>query len=105
MTFHILKFSNADQAIFCIHSFKLDQDALYRRDKRSQEEGLGTQRRKIVDGFTKKYKTKKLVYFEMTDDVLSAIEREKQIKRWRREKKIALIESMNPQWRDLSTEI
>jgi len=58
-----------------------------------------------MDGFSKKYKTKKLVYFETTSDVLSAIAREKQIKRWRREKKIALIESMNPQWRDLFTEI
>ncbi len=55
----------------------------------------------FVDGFTKQYKIKKLVYFEMTEDVLSAIAREKQIKRWRREKKIALIESINPQWRDL----
>jgi putative endonuclease len=55
----------------------------------------------LVEGFTKKYKTKKLVYYESTKDVLSAIEREKQLKKWRRDKKDALIEKMNPARRDL----
>ena len=55
----------------------------------------------LIDGFTKKYKTKKLVYYELTSDVLSAIEREKQLKKWRREKKDALIKKMNPARRDL----
>ena len=58
----------------------------------------------LIDGFTKKYKIDKLVYFEETDDVSTAIAREKQIKGWRREKKIALIESINPHWKDLSEE-
>jgi len=57
---------------------------------------------KRVDGFTKHYNVTGLVYFEATDDVFAAIAREKQIKGWRRSKKITLIESMNPQWRDLS---
>jgi len=57
---------------------------------------------KLVDGFTKKYNVGILVYYEATDDVRAAIAREKQIKAWRRSKRIALIESMNPQWRDLS---
>ena len=56
----------------------------------------------IISGFTKKYHLHKLVYFEQGDDVNSAIFREKQLKKWRREKKIALIESLNPEWRDLS---
>ena len=56
----------------------------------------------LVDGFTKKYNVHKLVYFETTNDVYSAISREKQLKKWRREKKNQLIEQMNPQWRDLS---
>jgi putative endonuclease len=56
----------------------------------------------INEGFTKKYKIHKLVYFEEGNSILSAIDREKQIKRWRREKKIWLIESLNPEWRDLS---
>lgn len=54
-------------------------------------------KQKLVDGFTKKYNLTKLVYYESTDDVRSAIGREKQIKGWLRAKKIALIESMNPQ--------
>ena len=57
---------------------------------------------KLIDGFTKKYNIVKLVYFEETDDVNSAIAREKQIKGWLRKKKIALIESVNPHWKDLS---
>jgi putative endonuclease len=57
---------------------------------------------KMIDGFTKKYNITKLVYFEETNDILSAITREKQIKGWLRSKKIALIESVNPKWEDLS---
>jgi putative endonuclease len=57
---------------------------------------------KLIDGFTKKYNVGILVYCEATDDIRAAIAREKQIKAWRRSKRIALIESMNPQWRDLS---
>ena len=56
----------------------------------------------LVNGFTKKYKIGKLVYFEETNDINAAISREKQIKGWLRKKKIALIESMNPGWKDLS---
>lgn len=55
-------------------------------------------------GFSKKYRTKILVYCEATTDVWVAIEREKQIKRWRREKKVALIKSLNPNWRDLAVD-
>ncbi|HYU20483.1 MAG TPA: GIY-YIG nuclease family protein [Chloroflexota bacterium] len=58
-----------------------------------------------VPGFTKKYNMTRLVYYESTDDVYAAIEREKQIKGWLRSKKIALIESVNPSWRDLSVEL
>ena len=56
----------------------------------------------LVEGFTDKYNVTKLVYFEETSDVHAAIEREKQLKKWRREKKNQLIESMNPHWNDLS---
>jgi putative endonuclease len=61
-------------------------------------------KQKLIEGFTKKYNTTMLVYYEGTNDVRTAIAREKQIKGWRRSKKIALIESMNPQWKDLSEE-
>ena len=57
---------------------------------------------KQMEGFTKKYNLYKLVYYEDTDDVSYAILREKEIKGWRGEKKIALIESMNPNWNDLA---
>ena len=59
-------------------------------------------REKFVEGFTKKYNVTKLVYYETTGDIESAIVREKQIKGWLRKKKITLIESVNPEWRDLS---
>ena len=57
---------------------------------------------KLADGFTKKYNVDKLVYFDCTTDVKSAIEREKQIKGRTRQRKNALIETINPKWKDLS---
>jgi putative endonuclease len=57
---------------------------------------------KLVPGFTAKYGVDKLVYFEMFDDPASAIAREKQLKKWRRDWKLQLIESKNPGWVDLS---
>ena len=59
-------------------------------------------RNHLVDGFCSKYNTHKLVYFEETNDVYSAISREKQLKKWSRAKKNQLIEKVNPQWADLS---
>lgn len=56
---------------------------------------------KQIEGFTKKYNTSKLVYFEIADNPTAAITREKQIKSWRREKKNALISQTNPEWKDL----
>jgi putative endonuclease len=72
-------------------------DNLYRR---VEEHRAGT-----LGGFTSKYKVRRLVYFEHTDDVGAAIAREKQLKNWRRAKKIRLIEAMNPTWTDLSREL
>jgi len=60
---------------------------------------------KLVKGFTTKYNVIKLIFYEVCDDIESAILREKQIKGWLRAKKIALIEAMNPEWRDLSPEL
>ena len=59
----------------------------------------------MVDGFTKKYKVRDLVYYEQTTDVLSAIAREKKLKRWKRKWKTDLIETNNPEWRDLYNEL
>jgi len=59
-------------------------------------------RQGLIEGFTSKYRIHRLVYFEVYRDVRNAIAREKQIKRWRREKKVALIEKRNPAWDDLA---
>lgn len=59
---------------------------------------------KLIEGFTSKYNVTQLVYFESTSDVKSAIVREKQIKAWTRTKRVALIETMNPTWKDLSAD-
>ncbi len=59
---------------------------------------------KLVKGFTRKYNIQFLIYYESTSNVYAALEREKQIKGWTRAKKIALIDAMNPEWKDLSEE-
>ena len=66
------------------------------------ERRIHQHKNKLIDGHTSKYNITWLVYFEETGDVRAALEREKQVKRWRREKKVALIESMNPRWIDLA---
>ncbi len=59
---------------------------------------------KLIPGYTQKYNLFKLVYFESLGDIRDAIRRGKQIKGWLRFKKVALIESVNPQWNDLAEE-
>jgi putative endonuclease len=59
----------------------------------------------LIDGFSKKYNTKTLVYFELYEDMLTAISREKSLKSITRKKKIVLIESNNPQWDDLAVKL
>lgn len=56
----------------------------------------------LVEGFTKRYNLKMLVYYETTNEVQAAIEREKYLKGWRRSRKMELIESFNPEWDDLA---
>jgi putative endonuclease len=62
-------------------------------------------RERLIEGFTKRYQVTKLVFYEDYPDPLSAIQREKQLKGWRREKKVALIQERNPRWIDLFEEI
>ena len=66
---------------------------------------VGEHKEGLIPGFSQKYKTNRLVYYESTSDVRGAIARGKQIKRWRREKKVNLIENLNPEWNDLAREI
>ena len=58
----------------------------------------------LIKGFTKKYNVNILVYFEQTGDIQSAIQREKQLKKWNRKWKLELIEKLNPEWKDLSND-
>ena len=60
---------------------------------------------KLLPGFTSRYDVRRLVWFEVYDDPTTAIEREKEIKKWRRAWKVDLIEKANPDWRDLYSEI
>jgi putative endonuclease len=60
---------------------------------------------KIIKGFTSRYNISKLVYYEICDSVEGAISREKQIKNYSRRKKIQLVESMNPEWKDLNDDL
>jgi putative endonuclease len=68
------------------------------------ERRLCEHRNKLVEGSTRKYNVNKLVYYEHTTDVHAALAREKELKKWRREKKDNLVASINPEWKDLSLE-
>jgi putative endonuclease len=61
-------------------------------------------KQKLVPGFTSQYNVSQLVYYEVYDRPIDAIEREKQLKNWRREKKVALIRAENPRWLDLAAD-
>jgi len=75
---------------------------LYTGITNNLERRLYEHKNKLVEGFTTKYNVNKLVYYDYTSDVSSAIAREKEIKGWTRQKKNDLIESVNPEWEDLS---
>ncbi len=79
-----------------------DDSVLYIGVTNNLSRRLYEHRNHLADGFTSKYNVHKLVYFESTSDVRSAIEREKQLKGWRRSKKDELITKTNPNWADLS---
>jgi putative endonuclease len=76
--------------------------ALYTGVTNDLERRIYEHKKKLIDGFTKRYNITKLVYFESTNDVSTAITREKQIKGLLRSKKVELIKTMNPTWDDLS---
>ena len=83
---------------------KLDS-VLYTGVTSDLEKRVNEHKLKLIEGFTKKYNVDKLVYYEIFDDINDAIEREKQIKKGSRQKKIDLISNMNPAWKDLSNEL
>ena len=77
---------------------------LYTGATNNLERRVYEHKHKLVKGFTEKYNITQLVYYEATGDIRAAIAREKQIKGWLRAKKITLIESLNPEWKDLSAD-
>ena len=83
---------------------KWDDSVLYIGVTGNLEKRLYEHLNHLVDGFTSKYNVNKLVYFEETNDVYSALSREKQLKGWTRAKKNRLITTLNPEWKDLSAE-
>jgi putative endonuclease len=66
------------------------------------EQRIWQHKNKLCKGFTEKYNLTKLVWFQVFDDISTAIEYEKKVKAWRREKRVALIEEKNPRWDDLA---
>jgi putative endonuclease len=88
--------------VYILASFRRVLYIGFTRDLRKR---IWEHREGVVAGFTKKYNVKMLVYYEMYKDPLEAISREKQLKRWSRGKKIKLIESVNPEWKDLYQEL
>jgi putative endonuclease len=90
--------------IFYVYIMGSDSGTLYVGLTNDIKRRVYEHKQEIFEGFSKKYKTNKLLYFESIGDSLSAIAREKQIKRWRREKKVKLIDTQNPDWKDLASD-
>jgi len=86
---------------YFVHIMTNNSGTLYVGVTNNLERRVHEHKRGEVPGFTQRYKATRLVYYEATPDIRSAIEREKQLKGLLRRKKIALIASMNPYWRDL----
>lgn len=88
--------------VFHVYIMASASGVLYIGVTNSLEARVLEHQQKLVPGFSQTYNTKKLVYFEPFTDIRNAIAREKQLKRWCREKKVSLIEKQNPRWLDLS---
>ena len=87
---------------YFVYILSSDRGVLYVGMTNDLHRRLAEHQQGKVEGFTSRYKVDRLVYFEETRDVHSAMEREKQIKSWRREKKLALIREANPRFQDLA---
>lgn len=88
--------------IYCVYILASDRNGtLYIGVTSDLLKRVWEHKNKKAEGFTKKYNVEKLVYYEQTSDVMSALNREKQMKKWNRAWKIRLIEKKNPKWDDL----
>ena len=91
-------------AEYYVYIMASHRGTLYTGVTNDLERWVYEQKNKLTDGFTAKYNVSKLVYYEFSNDIRSAIEREKQVKAWRRSKRVVLIESSNPYWTDLASD-
>jgi putative endonuclease len=91
--------------IFCVYILASKSRRLYVGITSDLTRRFWQHRIKTLEGFTKRYRIDRLVYYEVTSDAMAAIEREKQLKRWSREKKTCLIGRINPAWDDLAGKV
>jgi putative endonuclease len=96
--------SAPDMKTYCIYILASASGVLYVGVTNSLMRRVWQHKQKLIPGFTSEYNVTKLVYCEVFEDVRAAIQREKQIKRWSRAKKVSLIEKKNPKWLDLFVE-
>lgn len=87
---------------YCVYIMASSSKVIYIGVTNNLERRVYEHKNHLVKGFTHKYSITKLVYYEETNDVIAAISREKQIKAWLRKRKLDLVESMNPTWKDLA---
>ena len=88
---------------YCVYiTINIDNSTLYVGVTGNLPKRIYEHKNKLVDSFTKAYNVDKLIYFELTENVESALRREKQLKNWHRDWKINLINSVNPKWKDLN---
>jgi putative endonuclease len=90
---------------YFVYILSSDRGVLYVGVTNGLGRRLAEHREGVVEGFTSRYKVHRLIYFEETRDIRSALQREKQIKAWRREKKLALIREANPRFEDLAADL
>ena len=95
---------NPQVADYCVYIMASHSKVLYTGMTSDLGRRVYEHKTKALPGFSKRYNTSRLVYFESTDNAYSAITREKQIKRWLRRRKIELVESVNPEWLDLAAD-
>jgi putative endonuclease len=87
---------------YCVYIMTSPSGTLYTGMTNDLKRRVYQHKHKLIEGFTEKYNVTRLAYCEETQDVQTAIAREKEIKSWRRSKKLGLIKSLNPKWQDLS---
>ena len=95
-----------DVVMYCVYILtNIKNSVLYIGITRNLAKRSYQHKASVVESFSSKYKTKKLIYYEQYTDVRNAIEREKQLKKWNRAWKERLIKQFNPEWKDLYSEL